>query len=102
MAEGDTPATTSGGVTIDKETVKQALTEILAELPGFRALAKGDGSSSSKERDPARTDSHAGGKYLCLILADAGRRSDQGTAAPARRAGLSTRHCGSIRGRVSA
>ena len=49
----DTPtAREAGAVVVEKEMVKEALTEILGEIPALRALMKGKGPAR-KEREEA-------------------------------------------------
>ena len=41
MDDTDTPVTPQGTPSVDKALVKEALTEILQEIPAFRAFASG-------------------------------------------------------------
>ena len=53
MADGEAGTAAGGSVTIDKATVKEALAEILADIPAFKALTahsatEGDASTSKE------------------------------------------------------
>jgi hypothetical protein len=60
MADGEPSTAAGGSVTIDKEAVKEALTEILAEIPAFKTLTARSGTEGGASTSRKKPEEHTG------------------------------------------